>query len=103
MWESTANLIELIYSVDASGNSVPTRTSRQVFCKARSISRSEFYQAEMAGLKPSAILVIPFSVDYHGEKVVEWGGKEYSVTRVYQRPDRDAIELTIEEKKANGR
>ena len=103
MWESTCNLIAQTYTVDAAGNSVPVRTQRTVFCKARSITRSEFYQAEVAGLKPAAILVIPFSKDYDSEKVVAWEGKEYTVTRVYQRPDKDAVELTIEERIDNGK
>lgn len=103
MWESTAKLINQTYTVDASGNSVPARKEREVFVKAKSVSRSEFYQAATAGLKPAVVLVLSFSTDYAGEKIVKWQGKEYSVTRSYQRPDRDSIELTLEERIDNGK
>lgn len=102
MWESTAKLIKQTYTVDEAGNSVAVRTERVVFVKPRSVSRSEFYQAAQAGLQPSVVLVLSFSTDYEGEKVVEWEGREYSVTRTYHRPDRDSLELTLEERTENG-
>lgn len=70
---------------------------RQVYARRiRSITRNEFYQAAAQGMKPAAVLVIFFG-DYQGEKVVEWQGNNYRITRTYQKPGSDDLELTIEE------
>jgi len=103
MFESTCDLISLEYIVDGAGNSIATEESRTVFCKPRSVTRSEFYQAALAGLKPSVVLVLSHFADYGDEKVVDFQGKRYTVTRAYTRPDMDSIELTLEERDVNGR
>lgn len=103
MFESTCDLISLDYVVDGAGNSIATEESRTVFCKPRSVTRSEFYQAALAGLKPSVVLVLANFADYQDERVVDFRGKRYTVTRAYVRPDRDAVELTLEERDVNGK
>ena len=75
---------------------------RQVLCDVRSAGRSEFYQAANAGLKPELVLVLANFADYQGERVVVFEGKEYTVLRTYRRPDRDRLELTLEERVENG-
>ena len=47
------------------------------------------------------MLVISTAEDYQGEKVVLYEGKEYTVLRVYQRPEKDEVELTLEERTEN--
>lgn len=97
MFETTAILYAETITQDAALNEVKTYTGRKVFVrKTRSISRSEFYQAAAQGLKPAAVLILFFG-DYSDEKVIGWQGKYYRITRTYQRPDSDDIELTIEE------
>ena len=82
---------------DAALNEIKTYNGRGVPVRqARSITRSEFYQAAAQGLKPAAVLVI-FFADYQGEKVAKWQGKNYRITRTYQRPASDNLELTLEE------
>lgn len=103
MFESTAQLIKQTFIVDENGNSIPLEEERTVFCKPRSVTRSEFYQASMAGLKPSMVLVLSHFADYENERIVEVNGVRYTVTRAYVRPDRDAIELTLEEREVNGK
>lgn len=98
MFDSTATLYQETITQDAALNEVKTYQGRDVYVrKTRSISINEFYQAAAAGLKPSAVIILFFG-DYQGEKVVEWSGKVYNVTRTYQRPDSDDLELTIEER-----
>ncbi len=102
MYESTAKLCSVTYTQDTALNQIPAYTDRDVFVKPRSVSRADFYAAAQSGLKPSVVLVLSNYADYQGEKVVLFQGKEYTVIRVYQRPEKDAVELTLEERTENG-
>ena len=102
MFEGVAILKKAVITQDESLNEVATYTERTVFVRPRSVFASEFYQAAAVGLKPALILVLSNFADYDDEKLVEYNGKEYTVTRVYQRPDKDAVELTLEERVING-
>lgn len=102
MFEGTAILKKAVVTQDESLNEIETYTERTVFVRPRSVYASEFYQAAAVGLKPSLTLVLASFADYDGEKLVEYNGKEYTVTRTYQRPDRDSVELTLEERVVNG-
>jgi SPP1 family predicted phage head-tail adaptor len=102
MFEGVATLKKAVINQDEALNEVTTYTERDVFVRPRSIYASEFYQAASVGLKPSLTLVLASFADYDGEKLVEYNGKEYTVTRTYQRPDRDSVELTLEERVVNG-
>ena len=101
MYESTATLRSTTYTLDSALNQVPVFEDREIFVKPRSVSRNDFYQAAQSGLKPSIVLVISTAEDYQGEKVVLYEGKEYTVLRVYQRPEKDEVELTLEERTEN--
>ena len=96
MFETTATLYEEHITQDAALNEVKTYTGRTIYVrKVRSVGQNEFYQAAAQGMKPAVVLVI-FFADYNGEKVVGWQGTVYTVTRTYQRPDSDDLELTLE-------
>ena len=102
MFEGTAILKKAVVTQDEALNEIETYAERTVFVRPRSVYASEFYQAAAVGLKPSLTLVLASFADYEGEKLVEYNGKEYTVTRTYQRPDRDSVELTLEERVVNG-
>lgn len=102
MFDGVAILKKATVTQDASLNEVTTYTEREVFVKPRSVYASEFYQAAAVGLKPALTLVMSSFADYDDEKLVEYNGKEYTVTRVYQRPEKDTVELTLEERAVNG-
>lgn len=102
MFEGIAKLKKAVVTQDEALNEVTTYTERDVFVRPRSIYASEFYQAASVGLKPSLTLVLSSFADYDDEKLVEYEGKEYTVTRVFRRPDRDAVELTLEERAVDG-
>lgn len=102
MYDAVATLRSTTYTQDSALNQVPVYTDHEVFVKPRSVSRNDFYQAALSGLKPSIVLVISTAEDYQGEKVVLFDGKEYTVLRVYQRPEKDEVELTLEERVENG-
>lgn len=100
-------LLTLSYAPDAAGNTVETVTgSRQVFCKVRSVTRSEFYQAAQADLHPDYIFTLSHYKDYQGEKALlytDWTGSEerYEIVRVY-RGTGDELEITAEKRIGNG-
>ena len=102
MYEGTAILKKAVVTQDENLNEETTYTERVDLVRPRSVFASEFYQAAAVGLKPALTLVLASFADYDGEKLLEYGGKEYTVTRVYQRPDRDSVELTLEERAVNG-
>lgn len=102
MFEDVAILKKKQVTVDSAGNNIITWTERQVYVMPRSIYQSEFYQAAEAGMRPSLTLVLSNFADYQGEEAVEFQGKAYTITRAYHKPDRDTLELTIEERKING-
>lgn len=102
MPDSTARLIgETVTSFDEFGNPTKTRTTSEIFCDIRSVTRSEFYSAAQSGLAPSLVLRISHAVDYNGQKLVEVEGDLYSVIRAYRAPDTDAVELTLQPKIGN--
>ena len=102
MFDGIAILKKATVTQDASLNEITTYTEREVYVKPRSVYASEFYQAAAVGLKPALTLVLSSFADYDDEKLVEYNGKEYTVTRVYQRPEKDTLELTLEERTVNG-
>lgn len=101
MFDSTAILKKEQTTLDAYLNPVKAFTEREVYVKPRSVYASDFYQAAQAGLRPSVVLEM-FGEDYEGEDVIVFNGTEYTVIRTYWRPDRDAIELTLEARIQNG-
>lgn len=99
--DSVATLIQETITVNAIGQEQKEETTRQVFCRSRSITRNEWYEAANAGLKPEVVLILSTQLDYEGEKLVEWQGTRYTVVRTYQAPDSDELELTLQEEVAN--
>lgn len=96
MYNSVIKLIKNTYTVNSYGDSVPTPTERQIFAEVKSISQSEFYQAQAVGLKPEIKFVIADFADYQGEELLKYtpfGGTEevYKILRTY----RNKINLEI--------
>lgn len=101
--DDVIKLVTSSYTKDAFGNQIPSRTTRQVFCKVRSVGRSEFYQAAQTGLHPEYVFVLSNYRDYLGETEVlytDWTNteKNFVVTRTYRIPDSDELEITVEER-----
>ena len=110
--DDVINLVkETTAGYDIDGNEVPDRTKRQVFCKVFGVTRSEFYQAALAGLHPEIVVRLSDCADYEGEKLAEYNGVLYSVVRAYRDRsstgagrayrngmDLNAIELVLERK-----
>ena len=96
MFNEIIKLMSETETTDEYGDAVKVFTERQVFAEVRSISQTEFYQAQAIGLKPEIKFVIADFLDYQGEKQLKYtpyGETEqiYEVIRTY----RNKINLEI--------
>lgn len=89
-------LVAYTQTQDAYGVWRDTPTTRRVFCKAESVTQSEFFNGGQNGLKPEWRFAM-FAPDYGGERTVIFGGTTYSVYRTY-RAGTDIMELYVERK-----
>jgi hypothetical protein len=72
----------------------PEVSRRRVYCEVASATRSEYYTALNAGIAPEYVLKLAIMEDYQDEKLVEFRGKRYRISRTYLTGD-GGIELTI--------
>lgn len=89
MFNEVIYFLEETNSVDEYGDTVIVTKDRQCFAELRSISQSEFYQAQAVGLKPEIKFVIADFLDYKGEKRLKYtpfGESEriYEVLRTFR-------------------
>ena len=97
MFDSVIKLMKETNTVNEYGDTVQTFTERTVFAEVKSITQSEFYQAQATGLKPEIKFVIADFVDYQGEKILSYkpfgsaSAEDYTVLRTY----RNKINLEI--------
>lgn len=71
----------------------PDGSPREVFCGLRSVTRSEFYQANATGYKPELVFILADYYDYNGETLVDYDGQRYRVIRTYRTGQ--ALELVV--------
>ena len=76
------------------GVTVTTYEERVVFCRVRSISRSEFYDAGRNGLNPDFEFIV-FAGDYNGERLARYKGNTYAIYRTYYGKN-DNLELYVQ-------
>lgn len=76
------------------GVAVKTQTSRNVYCKVDSVTRTEFFEAGRSGLNPEYRITMFFG-DYKGETLCSYKGRFYSVYRTFLAKT-DIIELYVE-------
>ena len=67
---------------------------RQIFCRVKSVNRSEFFAAGQSGLSPAFLFEI-FPGDYENEQTVEFHGERYAVYRTFLR-DSDTLEIYVQ-------
>ena len=102
MWVNELTLIqEPTITYDDIGNPIESEPIETIiFCEVNSISRNEFYNASMAGLKPSIVFTI-HSYEYNDEEKIKFNEKDYKVMRTYLK-NTEEIELTCEKVIGNG-
>lgn len=96
MYDNIIKLVAEEKTVNDYGDFEVATTERVVFADLRSITQSEFYQAQATGLKPEIKFVIADYLDYQNEKKILYQPfhgieEEYSVLRTY----RDGNQLEI--------
>jgi len=84
LFKEVLYLVTEIVTVNDVGNSISSQTKRIVFADKQSIRQNEFYQAQATGLRPELMFVIRSS-DYANEQVIEYNGKQYNITRFYDK------------------
>lgn len=95
MWMNEVTLISKCQTEpNEIGDLVEVLEKRIVFCCEKSISQSEFYQAQAQGLKPQLKLIVKV-VDYNNEEFIEYDGVRYHVLRTFKSSSED-IELILE-------
>lgn len=94
-------LIDYEITYDDAGNSIKTPIETEVWAMKKSITQNEFYQAQVAGLKPEFKFVIR-SQNYNNHKAIKYNGEIYKIIRVYTTDDW-TTELTCEKVIGNGK
>lgn len=77
-------LVHEIRTTDEYGDQAVTYTSREVFCRIKSIGQKEFYQAQAVGMQPEIKFVLADCLDYENEPIVEYEGDRYRILRTYR-------------------
>lgn len=72
----------------------PSDEKRRVLCKVKSVSMNEFYAGARKGLRPDYVLDMQ-SINYRGERYVEYNQEIYQVIRTFHREDDDVMEVYI--------
>lgn len=86
---------------DEIGNQIPNDPiETPILCGLKSIGRSEFYNAAVAGLRPELVFVV-HAYEYEGQKSIKFEGIEYRVIRTYS-VSFEEMELTCERVAADG-
>lgn len=78
---------------DDYGDPVTKFAISQLFAKQKSISQTEFYQAQTSEFKPEIKFKIPDYLDYDGQKYLIHNDIRYKIMRTY-RTDSNELEIT---------
>ena len=97
MWNHEITLIEnKITGKDKLKQNIIEEVKTVLLCRKKSITRSEFYQANQAGIRPSLVVDI-HSFEYDNQELAEFEGKRYRILKTYP-VDLETLELTMTEK-----
>ncbi|MDG3292170.1 phage head closure protein [Streptococcus suis] len=97
MWNNEITLIaKKITGQDKLKQNITEEVKTKLLCRKRSITRSEFYQANQAGIRPSLVVDI-HSFEYENQELAEFDGKKYRIIKTYP-VDFETLELTMTEK-----
>ncbi len=77
-------LVKTTATVDDCGDTILTEEYKEVFAELKSISQSEFYQAQAVGVKPEIKFLITDYYDYDNEQLINYESERYKVIRTYR-------------------
>lgn len=89
--DDVLTLLKVTTEKDSRGVQHKQLSSREVFCKCRSVSRNEFFNGGRNGLNPEFVFDV-FGAEYDGETLCRYHGESYAIYRTY-RTESDYIEL----------
>lgn len=92
--DDVLTLLKVTTEKDARGVQHKSITSRDVFCKCRSVSRNEFFEGGRNGLNPEFVFDV-YAAEYNGETIVRYRGNTYAIYRTYLA-ESDYIELYVQ-------
>lgn len=93
--DETLTLVSFDYELDEYGVRRDTEHEAEAFCKVNSVTRAEYFQGGRNGLNPELVFTVA-AVDYSGEPVCKFDGKQYVIYRTYHIPGSDYLELFVE-------
>ncbi|HEL1946009.1 TPA: phage head closure protein [Streptococcus suis] len=97
MWNHEITLIaKKITGKDKLKQNITEEHKTVLLCRKKSITRSEFYQANQTGIRPSLVVDI-HSFEYDNQELAEFEGKRYHILKTYP-VDLETLELTMTEK-----
>lgn len=95
LFREVINLISTIDGDNEVGDPIKIKVKSGDICADKlSVRQSEFYQAAVVGLRPEIVFVIR-TIEYNQETLLEYGGKEYTIIRPYEK-DSDFTELVCQ-------
>ena len=98
-WNETCTLVATAYEPDGEGVPQPTQTRTEVFCNPRKGGANTWSSMYEIGISVDAEVQVR-TVDYDGQRDVEYRGKWYSVERVQEEGDLSV--LTLRHQKSDG-
>lgn len=102
MYDSIIELGRVNYVKTEYGQETEQVEWTEVFADVRSVSRSEFYNAAMANIRPTLVFALADYYDYDDERLIRYNGRTYNVIRTYVRPEQLEIEITAEMRERDG-
>ncbi|HEM2575423.1 TPA: phage head closure protein [Streptococcus suis] len=97
MWNHEITLVaKKITGKDKLKQNITEEVKTVLLCRKKSITRSEFYQANQTGIRPSLVVDI-HSFEYDNQELAEFEGKRYHILKTYP-VDLETLELTMTEK-----
>lgn len=97
MWNHEITLIaKKITGKDKLKQNITEEVKTVLLCRKKSITRSEFYKANQAGIRPSLVVDIHI-FEYDNQELAEFEGERYSILKTYP-VDLETLELTLTEK-----
>jgi SPP1 family predicted phage head-tail adaptor len=68
--------------------------TQEIFAEKKSISQTEFYQAQTAGSKPEIKFIIPDYLEYNGQAHLIHAEMRYKILRIYRKTGSNELEIT---------
>ena len=92
-WKDVGYLLTEVITTDELHRPKVSYTESKIFCNIKSIGQSEFYQSQVAGLKPEIKVEIKAKIDSNITHF-RYKDKIYKILRTYEKQDITELTLT---------